>query len=50
MQGSEVGWPQPFGSRMFETTIMFLPVNTCVWARCACVFGGNGISVTDVDY
>ena len=50
MQGLKVRWPRPCGSRMFETTIMFLPVSTCVWVRCGCVFGGSGISVTDVDY
>lgn len=41
MQGSEVGWPLPFGSRMFESTIMFSPLNTRVWARCACLVGGG---------
>lgn len=40
MQGSEVTWPQDVDQ----------PVNTCVWAGCGCVFGGNGISVSDVDY
>lgn len=50
MQGSEVGLPQPSGSGIFETAIYVLPANACVWAGCGCVFGGNGISVTDVDY
>lgn len=33
---------------MFEASIMLS--STCVWTRCGCVFGGSGISVTDVDH
>lgn len=45
-----VQWPPPCSDRIIWDSHYVLPVSVCVWPGSGCVFGADGISVTNMDY